>query len=469
MGFVSWTTIARERASLVNSLLPIDSAPADPVVLKSSQLEMTLDREYGLPHLYRFSQSPAVIRGSVLMEKIVATICFVPRWEFRPLSVVPVAVRATSTQADFQFHASWSGQPAASFVVRYVLSEATLGYIGRRAREQGLRTDSSGIAATGNGPRGAEGAWLAHGESGGSVATLKQAKPGHLAPSRFWGDILATLPVVMIGTDEAICIQETTAYMDGTVLAVWTQQDGKRATLGATQRYRVNGSLTYDMNADGINGHIAGKPGTPNLLVGQKSSLRLDFLSDPEGSAKMDWLAGMKYVRKRMPSIPNPYFHDKFQHDIICDLPRPHAAVCTFAQAQDRVAQLAALIDGSPQIARVWGWQYRGKDTGYPAVDKVNPRLGTYEDLMGFKQAAQTYNTLVTLVSNLYDDAYKSSPAWDPALVARRPDEELWISQNWTGETSYVLGPANTWRAPASSALALRVSTTRLRKLPTSM
>jgi hypothetical protein len=442
MGFVGWTSIARERMSFANPVPPLYAQPANAVVLKSSQLEVTLDREQGLPHSYRFSQSQAMIRGSVLAEKIVATVCSVSAWEFLPISVVPVTVRATAAQADFHFRAVWAGQTAASFVVRYALSETTVLVALEDVQEmKGFELIQVELPQLATVLEEQKGAWLAHGESGGSVATLKQAKAGHLAASRFWGDILATLPVVMIGTDDAICIQETTAYMDGTSLAVWTHEAGKGATLGATQRYRVNGSLTYDMNADGVNGHIAGKPGTPNLLVGQKSSCRLDFLCDPGHNTKMDWLAAMKYVRKRMPPMPNPYFHDKFQHDIICDLPRPQAPVCTFAQAEDRIGQLAALIDGAPQIARVWGWQYRGKDTGYPAVDKVDPRLGTYEDLMGLKQAAHSYNTLVTLSDN-YDDAYKSSPAWDPALVARRPDEQLWVSQNWTGEISYVLGPA---------------------------
>jgi hypothetical protein len=442
MGLLSFTTIARERASFADTLPPAHATPVNPVVLKSPQFEVVLDREHGLPYLYKFSKLRAVIQGSVLAEKILATICSVSAWEFRPVSVVPVAVRATGTQADFQFHASWSGQAAASFVVRYVLSAATVLVTLEDVQEMnGFELIQVELPQLATVLEEQKGAWLAHGDMGGSVATLDQARPGHLPASRFWGDILATLPVVMIGTEDVLCIQETTAYMDGTALAVFTQEAGKRASLGTTQRYRVNGSLTYDMNADGVNGHIAGKPGTPNLLVGQKSSCRLDFLCDEEGNRKIDWLAGAKYVRQRMPPIPNSYYHDKFQHDVLCDLPRPQAAVCTFAQAQDRIAELAALIDGAPQIARIWGWQFRGKDTGYPAVDKVNPRLGTYQDLMDFKQTAHSYNTLVTLSDN-YDDAYKSSPAWDPALVARRPDEELWISQNWTGEISYVLGPA---------------------------
>ncbi|HZP60026.1 MAG TPA: hypothetical protein VFB27_06835, partial [Opitutaceae bacterium] len=50
--------------------------------------------------------------------------------------------------------------------------------------------------------------------------------------------------------------------------------------------------------------------------------------------------------------------------------------------------------------------------------------------------------------SDNYDDAYKSSPAWDPAIVARRPDGELWLSHNWTGEQSYIIGLAKYMAGP---------------------
>src|SRR5260370_26805036 len=110
----------------------------------------------------------------------------------------------------------------------------------------------------------------------------------------------------------------------------------------------------------------------------------------------------------------------------------------TSAQAEELTAKVAALIDQTPQIVHLWGWQYRGKDTGYPAVAEVNQRVGGHDGLMHLMQQGPKYNCNVTFSDN-YDDAYNSSPAWNPDIIARRPDRDLWESRNWTGETSYIL------------------------------
>ncbi len=66
---------------------------------------------------------------------------------------------------------------------------------------------------------------------------------------------------------------------------------------------------------------------------------------------------------------------------------------------------------------------------------------------MQLMQDARKSNCNVTFSDN-YDDAYKSSPAWDPKLIARRPDGELWESRNWTGENSYIIGLAKYMQGP---------------------
>ena len=73
--------------------------------------------------------------------------------------------------------------------------------------------------------------WVAHGDDGGSVAELAKAASGHLRPNTFWGKVAASLPVVMVGTDKAMCVQEVTAFMDGTELAV---ARGARPSTGFT-------------------------------------------------------------------------------------------------------------------------------------------------------------------------------------------------------------------------------------------
>jgi hypothetical protein len=267
----------------------------------------------------------------------------------------------------------------------------------------------------------------------------------------------------MVGTRRAVCILETTAHMDGTELAVWENDRRRGCTLGTIQVHRVNGSLSYDMNEGPGTPRIFGNRNTPNLLIEQKSSCRLDFLVASDSNKPVDWLDAAKLVRQRMPPIPSAYYHDKFMYNILCDLPRPHLPVCTFEQLEERIRQLAAMIDGAPQVVQIWGWQYRGKDTGYPAVAEVDHRLGTYDDLIRLMQNSEKYNARVTLSDN-YDDAYKSSPAWDASMVARRPDGQLWYSRNWTGEPSYVLGMAKYMDGPGAERVRYTCDRYKLRE-----
>ena len=156
-------------------------------------------------------------------------------------------------------------------------------------------------------------AWLAHGDDGGWLATLKDATPGSLKPNTFWGNVSATLPVVMIGTDYLICVQETTAFMDGTTLSVGGEPGKRRAALGTTKSHRVNGTLCYDMNTGPGTPRNCGNQQTPNLLIEQESSCRLDFLSAPDDKTPLTWLDGAKLVRKRMPlrraQLPQAFVH----------------------------------------------------------------------------------------------------------------------------------------------------------------
>jgi hypothetical protein len=95
----------------------------------------------------------------------------------------------------------------------------------------------------------------------------------------------------------------------------------------------------------------------------------------------------------------------------------------------------------------LWGWQFKGKDTGYPAVNEVDERIGGYDGMMQLMQEGRSHNATVTLSDN-YDDAYKSSPAWNEAMIARRPDGQLWQSREWTGEVSFIQGLAKYMEGP---------------------
>ncbi len=67
------------------------------------------------------------------------------------------------------------------------------------------------------------------------------------------------------------------------------------------------------------------------------------------------------------------------------------------------IREMHALTDGSPQLVHVWGWQFRGKDTGYPAVNVVDERIGGYDGMMRLMERTKPLNTTLSLSDN-YDE-----------------------------------------------------------------
>jgi Endo-alpha-N-acetylgalactosaminidase len=430
------------------------AVPDNPVILRSTQLELILDRQGGLPFQFRLLTLKATMRGEDNGGKIVVTLCRTEPWTFKTAPLTAASwVSAAPSQADFRFEANFDGQPAAAFTVRYVVEDSTVFVTLEDVLEQPgyelieVGTPRLATVREEDGP-----AWLAHADSGGVVVALDKVKNGELPANTFWGKVLASLPVVMLGTERAVCVQEVTAYMNESELTVSGEQGSRRAALGTVHVHRVNGSRCYDLNLGKGKPLNCGNYRTPNLLVGQTPACRLDFIGDFDGNGSVDWLDGAKLVRGRMPAIPTHYYDDKLVYEIGLDRPNwPQSKVTTFADAIKPIRNFAALTDNMPQVVQLWGWQYRGTDTGYPAVAEVNARVGTYGDLIRLMAEARQYNCTVTLSDN-YDDAYKSSPAWDPAVIARRPDGGLWESRNWSGENSYVVGMAKYMRGSGGPA-----------------
>ncbi len=153
-------------------------------------------------------------------------------------------------------------------------------------------------------------------------------------------------------------------------------------------------------DSDGREVHAGGQQidnrATPNLLIEQKSACRLDFLALAAGASSVDWLEGARLVRSRMPAIPTNYYHGKLVYGIRCDEPRFEKPSATFEQCEQMIQDIGSLTDRSPQIAHLWGWQYRGKDTGYPALAEVNPRIGGPERLRKLLANGRKYGCAVT-------------------------------------------------------------------------
>lgn len=421
--------------------------PEKSVVLRSQELEVVFDAVDGLPFEYRLGLHR--FRGEDFGQRISVRLCRKESWTFIDTVVEVKEVDRSPDNVLFSFLAADGGSPAADFGVRYHLHRTTV-----TVSLEGVTEQSGFELIAVNLPRLAtvseqDGrAWLVHGDAGGSLTMLRDATPGALQPNQFWGDVLGTLPIVMIGNEEMTCVQETTAYMDSTFLRVVGGSPRKCASIGTAQVYRVDGGQCYELNAGKDVPRNCGIPRTPNLLVGQPSTCRLDFL-EVHGEAEDAWLDAAKLIHSRMPEIPNHFYDDKYIYGIRCDEPLFPKPAVTFAECETKIQGVAELIDNWPQIVHLWGWQFRGKDTGYPAVNEVNERIGGYGGMMQLMESGKKYNAVVTLSDN-YDDAYRSSPAWSDSIIARRPDGELWKSRNWTGETSYILGMAKYMAGPGT-------------------
>ena len=417
--------------------------PPQPVTLKSSQLEVTFDPLKGLPTEYRLSSNKATIRGTVASD-VGVTLYRASTHAYTDYAVRPEVIRSNKTRADFQFTVREKGVPMASFMLRYDLNGAeVLVSLEAVLEEQGYELIDVAMPELASVREDDGGAWLVHGDGGGALAMLSKAKPGHLTPNRFWGGVATTLPVVMIGTNRMLCVEEVMSVMDTTELAV----ENHVAMLGTVKTWRVNGGGSYDMNLGPGAPRVSGNSSTPNLMVGGRPLCRLDFSGDFDHNGVVDWLDGVKLVRERMPAIPTHYYDDKLMYMIHCDEPKFPKPQATFADSEKIIQRVARLTGGAPQDVYLWGWQYHGKDTGYPAVAEVNKRLGGFEGFVKLQQAAAPMNATVSFSDN-YDDAYQSSPAWDSNVIARRPDGELWESRNWTGENSYIIGLAKYMDGP---------------------
>jgi hypothetical protein len=422
-------------------------APENPVMLRSSQLQVIFDAKDGVPFEYRLGDH--TLRGEDFGQPVSVRICHKEPWK---VSDVVVSVTHAEENADhvaFSFAADESGNQAADFTVRYSLRNTTVVVSLDGVKEHpGYELISVSLPRLVTIREEDSVGWLVHGDGGGSLAMLRDAAVGGLQPNQFWGNTLGTLPVVIVGTEHMMCVQETTAYMDSTFLNVAGSAGKKRASLGTAQMYRVDGSQCYEMNAGKDVPRNCGNARTPNLVVGQPSSCRLDFIA-VHGNPEDAWLDGAKLVRSRMPEIPSHFYDDKYIYGIRCDEPLFPKPAATFAECETKIQNIAALIDQWPQIVHLWGWQFRGKDTGYPAVNEVNERIGGYDGMMHVMESGRKYNATVTISDN-YDDAYRSSPAWNDNIIARRPDGQLWKSRNWTGEDSYVLGMAKFMAGPGA-------------------
>lgn len=410
------------------------------LVIKNSYVEMKFDLKTGLPAGYRLIAENGLFDGALESELISARICHLTPRKYQNVTLEPVSYRNKPSIVTFTYKAYFDGEPAVMFDLRYELDRTailvTLDEVSEFQPFELIEVNIPCLVSI----SGTAGKWLAHCRNSGSFVSLKDAKSGDLPEHPYFAKILHILPVVMLGIPEAVCTMEVTAYNDGTLLHVEDTGVLKRARFGTIKTYRVDGSAWCNSNDVNL-ALVYGNENTPNLIVEQKSSCRIDFTGDYDHNGKVNWLDGAKLIHDRMPRMRTDYYDDKFMYVVGCDHPTIPKPRYTLPEATQLIKDISSLTDNSPQIVCLTGWQIEGMDTGYPAVDTIGERIGGYKEYLKLKDATEDVNCNVTLHDN-FDDTYPHSKAWDPDMVARLPDGSLWKSNLWTRDESYIQGLA---------------------------
>jgi hypothetical protein len=376
--------------------------------------------------------------GEDIGAPITAILCRLHPRSYNTVSLKAASFTKTTHSAAFRFAAPWQHQDGASFSLRYAIEDASIVVTMEDVMEHpGFELIEVALPNLATVREGDRAAWMAQGRDGGSFVWVAEAKPYRYEGDDNFGRISTQLPAGAVGAGGIGCLMEVTAFMDGTETSVAAVEGIRRARIGTIQVHRVHGGRCYDMN-DG-NDKVCGNSQTPNLLVEQQSRCRLDFfkVEDPH----TPWFPAAKLLRERMPQRPTDYFDDKFLYMIAGKQKTEPEPRTTFAQSRKLIGEIARLTDYAPQVAFISGWVYDGQDTGYPSEDVVNVSLGSYDELMKLMEDCRPLHANVSVNVN-YDDAYKSSPLFDPAFIAREPNGALWKARAWDGEDSYIVGMA---------------------------
>jgi hypothetical protein len=172
------------------------------------------------------------------------------------------------------------------------------------------------------------------------------------------------------------------------------------------------------------------------IRLAQCPSVQVAILENA-GAGPVTWVDVAKWLRRDVKGSPNRLYQDTFLYKVFCDSPGAKDYT-TFDEALGVIRKVHELAPWLKQVVYLVGWQYRGHDSGYPATDQINSRLGGIEGLRRLSAAAAKYNAILSYHDN-FDDAYRDSPRWDASLIARDRYGELRKGGVWAGGQSYIL------------------------------
>ncbi len=174
-----------------------------------------------------------------------------------------------------------------------------------------------------------------------------------------------------------------------------------------------------------------------DIRLSQSPSVEVAVLWPTEEQKRVGWVDVAKWLRRDVKGTPNPLYRDTFIYKIFCDSPGM-TDYTTFDDALEIVRKIHRLAPWVKQVVYLVGWQYQGHDTGYPATDKINERLGGLKALQRISAEAAKLNAVISFHDN-FDDAYRDSPQWDESVIAHDCAGQPMKGGVWAGGQSYIL------------------------------
>ncbi len=142
----------------------------------------------------------------------------------------------------------------------------------------------------------------------------------------------------------------------------------------------------------------------------------LTFIGDLNTNGKIDRDDYFLWCNRGKKDADNLHRNAIFYKIKINDVISKDNPPTNLAQTREMIDYIRNITDGIPQIIYLVGWQYDGHDTGYPAFDQLNPRMGTSEDLYALSKYCDSIGSVLSIHCNM-DDAYKANKYFTPEIM----------------------------------------------------
>ena len=145
---------------------------------------------------------------------------------------------------------------------------------------------------------------------------------------------------------------------------------------------------------------------------------------DRNNDGAVNWMETALWHRDHMRTPSDTYEPRTITYNVILDWVKPvkeppvgyAPPITSFAETLEIVRSVAKVTGNARQRVTLVGWQFMGHDTGYPALNQVNERVGGLAELQKLVKDAAKYNASIEYHINL-DDAYPDSPLFDPSVL----------------------------------------------------